>query len=896
MKRFLAIMLSLVLCFSMLGPVLAADSPEDFGDTLVKEVKQVEQAETQNELSAAAVDQETDLSDEAAEEALEHEESQEPLAGEDEELTEVEIPDTVPPTTETAPGDETAESTVPEQSAPAGSEEEETQPEAEIQPVVPQPELTTAMQPAAVFSAAKASPLNLHVGHETGEDEPATPPAPVELRKDDDGQIMAFVKVNDANIDMGDGFSGTGWYNYGKVSLDGIDLPEEPVLKESIYLDTPVCTEINGNKVYWTTLKYEDDGWHLDGAVTTPQDIGIVSVQDKTGSFSSDTNIGETRNGWHNLDTAELRALLDTLDLPADGQDHPPAVSQEVAQKLNQYLASKGWSGDVDSISWKYSYAAYDKNWHLDGYLNVEKQQVSTVVADPSGQLYEASNGKLNYADWNDGSSYWHDIAKDEFLLPDPGAYEAGDTINLTPVQLKQVQDKFAEVTGWDESGERDGTIEWKFQAQRDSVGKARWDLQGTYVPDTISIYVYMVGAPDMEGMSGTNGNKVSSEVLSQLDKNQEWADEWYTAGKMKLALTDELKSLLNDNDMDGVLAYVKANGAGLLSVYEPNSGFWEDKNFNSLEWTHISSADGAVNYINSVKYKTLHLNGVFHSVSDSGDTKDPVDPNKPIDPNQPVDPVDPNQPGDPANPTDPSNPGGNEGGEGGEDTGDDSGTDGEGGDTPVTPPVPAEPIVPSSPDYTPSDPDTASSAVVIEDQQTPLEALPKELWVSTNNTAYIYGRSATTLNPNETLLRSEFAVLLYRLLSTEAHAAYDTTENTYTDVTAADWYNTAVSTLSAMKVLDGFADGGYHPEAPVTYDTLVAALSAMFQVEENFDYGFASYADEVTRAQIVVLLNRLTGREIYEGCVPENPRYTDIHKEDDYYWDMLVASTDLDN
>lgn len=749
------------------------------------------------------------------------------------------------------------------------------------------PEMTTAMQPTAVFAAARTT--NLNIDHVTNESDEKESSSDIELKKDEMGFVTAFVKIEDESIDMGEDFKGTGWYNYGKVSLEGVEFPKDPAIKETVPLEAPIYTEINGNKVCWTTLKYESDGWHLDGAITYPTNVGVISVQDKTGSFSGETEISEIRNGWHNLNAEELHEILGPIDLPAASPDQPPAVSAEISKKINDYLASKGWSGGSDSISWKYTYAG-NEGWHLDGYLNVEKQEVSTVVSDPSGSLYEASNGQIDYAKWNDNSSYWHDIAKDEFLLPDPGTYKKGDTISLTPTQLKQVQDKFAEVTGWNEAGDKDGTIEWKFSSQRDSAGNARWDLQGIYVPDTISIYVYMAGAPNMEGTTGTNGNKLSETVKETLGTDQEWANEWYTAGKIKLPLTEELRALFDDNDLSGIFEYVKTNGAGLLSIYEPNQAFWADKNFNSLEWHELSVDAGARDYLNKTNYKTLHLNGIFRNPS----TTEPENPNNPP---KGEDPNNPSGSGEnpPINP-----PGGEE---------DPSGPENQEPvlppeEEPVVPPEEIDPIVPpiiiedggddsDTEDSEPVDPLLLpkESLITIEDQQTPLTMLPKELWVTSNYTPCIYGRTDSTLNPDETLLRNEFAVMLFRLLSEDAHATFDTSKNEYTDVAITAWYNDAVSTLTSMGILEGFYDGGYHPAEMITRDAFIKALAVMFEIPEDFTFD-ASSSDHITRAEAVVIINQLLGWEKNGDLTAGHTHYIDVNEETPNYWDLMIASS----
>lgn len=154
---------------------------------------------------------------------------------------------------------------------------------------------------------------------------------------------------------------------------------------------------------------------------------------------------------------------------------------------------------------------------------------------------------------------------------------------------------------------------------------------------------------------------------------------------------------------------------------------------------------------------------------------------------------------------------------------------------------------------------------------------------------AYIIGRSGYA-RPNATITRAEVAAIFFRLLTDETRQSHLTSENSFTDVKAGSWYNTAVSTLADMNILKGYADGSFRPDAPITRAEF-AAVTARFDstdisgktatftdiagswakddIERTAILGWVNgYADgsfrpenDITRAEVVTLVNRVLQR-----------------------------------
>ncbi|MBR0140152.1 MAG: S-layer homology domain-containing protein, partial [Firmicutes bacterium] len=82
---------------------------------------------------------------------------------------------------------------------------------------------------------------------------------------------------------------------------------------------------------------------------------------------------------------------------------------------------------------------------------------------------------------------------------------------------------------------------------------------------------------------------------------------------------------------------------------------------------------------------------------------------------------------------------------------------------------------------------------------------------------AYIVGYPDGSVMPEAQIKRSEVATIFFRLLKDEVREEYLSHENDFNDVEETKWYNTAISTLANLGIIDGYSDGGFHPESPIT-------------------------------------------------------------------------------
>lgn len=199
--------------------------------------------------------------------------------------------------------------------------------------------------------------------------------------------------------------------------------------------------------------------------------------------------------------------------------------------------------------------------------------------------------------------------------------------------------------------------------------------------------------------------------------------------------------------------------------------------------------------------------------------------------------------------------------------------------------------------------------------QEKPNETPPTTLNY-TDHYAYIVGYEDGTIRPNGHITRAEAATVFFRLLTDEARDANLTDRSPYPDVSAGDWYNKAIATLSRMGILSGYEDGSFRPNATVTRAEF-AAMAARFDTEAKpVDTPFTDLtgcwaADEIakaygkgwvngygdntfrpngpiTRAEAVTLINRVLRRlpETDKDLLPDERTWPD---NPETFWGYLA-------
>ncbi|WP_167859536.1 Ig-like domain repeat protein [Paenibacillus cymbidii] len=163
--------------------------------------------------------------------------------------------------------------------------------------------------------------------------------------------------------------------------------------------------------------------------------------------------------------------------------------------------------------------------------------------------------------------------------------------------------------------------------------------------------------------------------------------------------------------------------------------------------------------------------------------------------------------------------------------------------------------------------------------------AAPEE----TKHEAYMFGYEDGTFRPNNSVTRAELAAIIARVFHKEAGTPADD----FSDVTDSHWAQADIAQAARMGVLDGYPDGSFKPEQPITRGEMATvavrllsgqttgqaaafadvaghwAQTAIGQaaaagVIDGYEDGTFRPDAALTRAEAVAMINKLLGRAPY--------------------------------
>ncbi|GIP48380.1 hypothetical protein J53TS2_19710 [Paenibacillus sp. J53TS2] len=190
------------------------------------------------------------------------------------------------------------------------------------------------------------------------------------------------------------------------------------------------------------------------------------------------------------------------------------------------------------------------------------------------------------------------------------------------------------------------------------------------------------------------------------------------------------------------------------------------------------------------------------------------------------------------------------------------------------------------------------------------------EAMLPTHN-AYISGYPGGLFKPENQITRAEMAAMLSKAVGLK-----ETAEALgFNDVPAGYWAAEAIAQASRMGLMQGFADGSFKPEQPVTRAEITAVAAKFMKSVAGQGTGFSDtaghwaeeairsaqaagivsgYADGkfrpaafVTRAEAVTVINRALGRGPLFGNIDVLPVWRDVPQSHWAFHDIAEASTE---
>lgn len=184
---------------------------------------------------------------------------------------------------------------------------------------------------------------------------------------------------------------------------------------------------------------------------------------------------------------------------------------------------------------------------------------------------------------------------------------------------------------------------------------------------------------------------------------------------------------------------------------------------------------------------------------------------------------------------------------------------------------------------------------------------------------AYISGYPDGTIKPAGKITRGEVAAIISRIMAGVEEIEY-TNETSYGDVNASDWYAKHIAYISDKKVMEGYEDGNFNPEAEITraeYATVIARLRSLKEVETTFEDAKGHWAsgyigavakekwiegypdgtfkpeETISREEVATMTNKMLDRKVDEKGIGDLTieKFTDLEHGSWSYYDMVEAS-----
>ena len=187
----------------------------------------------------------------------------------------------------------------------------------------------------------------------------------------------------------------------------------------------------------------------------------------------------------------------------------------------------------------------------------------------------------------------------------------------------------------------------------------------------------------------------------------------------------------------------------------------------------------------------------------------------------------------------------------------------------------------------------------------------------------YVIGYPDSSVRPNANISRAEVATIFFRLLTTEARDLYSKTTCDFTDIKDGQWYTRAIATLANAGIVDGYPDGTFNPNAPITRAEMATIIARFAKLDVNtktfndinghwaqkyielaagnnwingYEDGSFRPNKNITRAETFAMINRVLEREVENVVDLLNPSemnmWTDNLNTDEWYYIDVQEAT----
>lgn len=191
---------------------------------------------------------------------------------------------------------------------------------------------------------------------------------------------------------------------------------------------------------------------------------------------------------------------------------------------------------------------------------------------------------------------------------------------------------------------------------------------------------------------------------------------------------------------------------------------------------------------------------------------------------------------------------------------------------------------------------------------------------------AYVVGYPDGTVRPNDNIDRSEVTSIFFRLLKEDVRSANLTETNAFADVNDGDWYNTAISTMAKLGIVNGRKADEFVPNTFITRAEFAAICArfddAEFEAIDEFTDVQGHWAENeiheaaargwikgyedgafkpdqfITRAEAMTMINRVLNRvpEATDDLIDGMVKWSDNSDELAWYYLAVQEATNSHN
>ncbi|MBP3448591.1 MAG: S-layer homology domain-containing protein [Clostridia bacterium] len=188
---------------------------------------------------------------------------------------------------------------------------------------------------------------------------------------------------------------------------------------------------------------------------------------------------------------------------------------------------------------------------------------------------------------------------------------------------------------------------------------------------------------------------------------------------------------------------------------------------------------------------------------------------------------------------------------------------------------------------------------------------------------AYVHGRDTGNFDADDNVTRGEVSAMFSRLL-VKKMVFKDDSVSQFTDVVEGAWHTPYIKYLSNVKIINGYEDGTFKPDAPITRAEFATIASRFFELEKGAENTFVDVTDShwakeyidsavikgwlkgyedgtfkpdqaIKRSEAVTIVNRMLNRAADKAYIEANYEkvldYPDIDESHWAYYEILEAS-----